>query len=244
MQRLPTLDVLKENLTSGFNPHPSSSASLEAWLELQTAGSPDPLALYNSYIHTTQNHALLEHTLSKFRLDYRYTNDTRYVELWILLGDSLPNPIELYIQILKEGIGTECALLYVSLARLYEYNKKFDDAESIFMLGIYRKAAPFHKLKQAYLDFIHRKPADKSNGISYEERRALPYLRADVLNVQETYTIVQCQTPAHSRSEIPRSAFKVTPKVENLYHSPSVTSSVIHFTPQPIRGRLPLQELS
>ena len=244
MHRLPTLDVLKENLASGLAAQPSSSGSLEAWLELQNAGSPDPLALYISYIHTTHNHALLEHTLNKFRQDSRYLNDIRYVELWILWGDSLPNPIDMYIQILREGIGTQCALLYVSLARLYEYNRKFDDAEGIYILGIYRKATPFYKLRQAYLDFILRKPTDKSNDISCEERRALPYLRAEALNEQEAYSPIKCQTPAHSRAEIPRSAFKVTPKVENLYHSPNVENSVIHFTPQPIRGRLPLQELS
>jgi hypothetical protein len=244
MHRLPTLDVLKENLASGLAAQPSSSGSLEAWLELQTAGSPDPLALYISYIHTTHNHALLEHTLNKFRQDSRYLNDMRYIELWILRGDSLPNPIGMYIQILQEGIGTQCALLYVSLARLYEYTRKFDDAEGIYILGIYRQASPFYKLRQAYLDFILRKPTDISNDISFEELRALPYLRAEALNEQEAYSPIKCQTPAHSRGEIPRSAFKVTPKVENLYHSPNVENSAIHFTPQPIRGRLPLQELS
>ena len=230
-------NIWKENPFNGLE-----TLDLIDNLEIITAGHPDPLAAYLSYIPNSKSN-FLEFTLQKFLSSPQYHNDFRYLKLWITYADSLDRPQDIYNFLLTRGIGKSCAVLYVALADIYESNYCYELAELAYLRAVISKALPFEKLSQCYSEFLDRKQGKNSIGqeISIEEVRSLPKLRELARAVSITPVASPQHTPKSERiyNRINISAFKNTPELEKLYHSPSDISAVAH-TPGLVNGRRPL----
>ncbi|OMJ66208.1 hypothetical protein SteCoe_37035 [Stentor coeruleus] len=230
-------EVWKENKISGRD-----QASLIEYLETITAGYPDPLAIYLPYVTDTKTN-MLEPVLNKFLTFPAYSNDSRYVKLWILYADSLEKPDEVYNFLFTRGIGKTCSIMYVALAEVYESYQWYENAELVYLKGLISKAQPFDKLNEFYEKFLIKNYGKRSIGqnISIEEIRAISYLKKAIQSISfspESYLEI---TPITNKaqSRISMSAYKSTPDLDKLYHSPN-DNKVILQRPGLINGRLPL----
>ncbi|PWN53074.1 hypothetical protein IE53DRAFT_339471 [Violaceomyces palustris] len=134
----------------------------------QNADSDDPLEAWNRYVKwcidnfpSGQNHEsglvpLLERATRTFRHSDQYTNDSRYLRLWILYARNVECARDVYNFLLANEIGTKLASLYEELAVVLEGQGIFDEANSTYRLGIARRANPIDRLKRRYAEFQQR----------------------------------------------------------------------------------------
>ncbi|KAJ8951176.1 hypothetical protein NQ314_007716, partial [Rhamnusium bicolor] len=125
----------------------------------------DPLENYYSYIswveqsypkhgHEGNLVPLLEHCLSLFENDKRYTNDRRFCKLWIKYFDLQQNPLELYHMMRAKGLCRGCADLYRAWAYYYEAAGDFQSANNVFEEGKRALAQPYEDLVNAHQNLI------------------------------------------------------------------------------------------
>lgn len=234
------LETWKENNFIGrdFN-------GIISYLEMVSAGHPDPLSAYLPYISDYKMN-LLEFVLRKFLTCGQYQNDVRYVKLWIIYANSTEKPDEVYLYLLQREIGKKCGVIYVALAESYEISQRYELAELAYLRGVISKALPFDKLSMSYTKFLERKQGKLSENqeISLEEHRALKHLRVYASNCCITPSISPQSSPisSQSHSEIRFSACKTTPDLEKIYQSPN-PASLNPRTPSLINGRRPLGQL-
>lgn len=230
-------EIWKENSISS-----KPASSLLDYLDTISAGHPDPLSAYLPYISDSKTN-LLEPVLNKFMPYVQYQNDSRYIQLWIIFADSTPRPEEIYYFLLHKSIGKRSSLLYVALADIFESYTWYDQAELTYLNGMLLKAEPLDRLTECYSKFKLKTEGKQRYGqqISVEELRSLPSLRRLSKKINVTPDVSPHTTPIVSRyqSRINLSAYKKTPELENLYHSP-YDSKVEPQTPGLINGRLPL----
>jgi hypothetical protein len=230
-------EVWKENSFSHKSP-----ANLLEYLETISAGHPDPLSAYLPYINDTKTN-LLHPVLHKFLHVPYYENDSRYIKLWIIYADSTGRPEEIYNYLLDRNIGKSSSLLHVALADIYEGYSWHDLAELVYLRAFLSKAEPQSKLHECYEKF-KAKTTGKTRyrqPISMEEIKSIPYLKELAFRKDLTPTASPHTTPViqKSQSRINLSAFKRTPDIERLYHSPC-DSKVEPQAPAMVHGRLPL----
>ena len=149
-------EIWKENKFNG-----NGVGELVLYLETVSAGYPDPLIAYLPYVSDNKTN-LLEYVLRKFLFTNQYSNDYRYIKLWIIYADSMEKPDEIYNYLLERNIGKACSILYVALADVYESYHWYDLAELIYLRGIINKAMPFQKTYDYYIEFFNRKQEKKS----------------------------------------------------------------------------------
>ncbi|KAJ8954375.1 hypothetical protein NQ318_011048 [Aromia moschata] len=125
----------------------------------------DPLENYYNYIswveqsypkhgHEGNLVPLLEHCLSLFENDKRYTNDRRFCKLWIKYFDLQQNPLELYHMMRAKGLCRGCADLYRAWAYYYEAAGDFQSANNVFEDGKRALAQPYEDLENAHQNLI------------------------------------------------------------------------------------------
>ncbi|KAJ8920747.1 hypothetical protein NQ315_004887, partial [Exocentrus adspersus] len=125
----------------------------------------DPLENYYNYIswieqsypkhgHEGNLIPLLEHCLSLFENDKRYTNDRRFCKLWIKYFDLQQNPLELYHMMRAKGLCRGCADLYRAWAYYYEAVGDFQNANNVFEDGKRALAQPYEDLENAHKNLI------------------------------------------------------------------------------------------
>uniref|UniRef100_V5GRK0 Mitotic checkpoint serine/threonine-protein kinase n=1 Tax=Anoplophora glabripennis TaxID=217634 RepID=V5GRK0_ANOGL len=125
----------------------------------------DPLENYYNYIswieqsypkhgHEGNLVPLLEHCLSLFENDKRYTNDRRFCKLWIKYFDLQQNPLELYHMMRAKGLCCGCADLYRAWAYYYEAVGDFQSANNVFEDGKRVLAQPYEDLENAHQNLI------------------------------------------------------------------------------------------
>lgn len=98
----------------------------------------------------------LQKCTQTFETDRRYRNDLRYLRVWLQLMDYVENPRALLKAMESNGIGTKHSLFYQAYALYYEKNKKFDEAEKMYYLGVQNLAEPLDELQKSYEQFLHR----------------------------------------------------------------------------------------
>ncbi|KAJ3404140.1 hypothetical protein HDU80_003241 [Chytriomyces hyalinus] len=142
-------------------------ASLEHAVAL-SAKQPvsDPLAAhvalldwYRQNYHASMPKAFLaaqENAARLFRKDPRYTNDVRFVSLWLNVSKLAPEPEDVFKYLESNGIGAFCAVYYIEYANLLEIRGKFKECDAIFAKGIVRKAAPLETLQRKQAAFQQR----------------------------------------------------------------------------------------
>ena len=134
----------------------------------------------------------------------------------------------------------------MALADVYESYRWFDLAELAYLKGLINKAEPFDRLTDCYNRFSMKSTESSSvnQSISIEEKRSLSYFRRMAREITITPTVSPQTTPIiqKTQSRINMSAYKNTPEIEKLYHSPNDAKLVPH-TPGLINGRLPLSSI-
>ena len=132
------------------------------------ADSDDPLEAWTKYVKwcidnypSGQTHEsglipLLERATRHFKDSEQYTNDPRYLRLWILYARNVECARDVYNFLLANEIGTKLASLYEELAVVLEGQHIYDEADAMYKLGIARRANPIDRIKRRYDEYKTR----------------------------------------------------------------------------------------
>lgn len=143
-------------------------------------GVQDVLDVYNRYIAWTIQHypssdshilPLVESTCRRFIGDPRYTQDIRYLKLWVTYTRSVERRENVWAFLEAKDIGTRHAVFYEEWAGAAEYlgrcvsllrggnsmlRGRKKKADEIYLLGIRRKALPVERIKARHQQFLSR----------------------------------------------------------------------------------------
>ncbi|CBI25444.3 unnamed protein product, partial [Vitis vinifera] len=113
----------------------------------------------------------LQKCAQTFETDRRYTNDMRYLRVWLQLMDFVDDPRGLLRTMEINHIGEKRALFYQAYALYYEKIKKFEEADKMYHLGVQNLAEPLEELQKSYEQFLHRLERHKNRRIQRQEGR-------------------------------------------------------------------------
>ena len=130
----------------------------------------DPLDIYDRYVRWTMDAypsaqatpasqllPLLERATKTFLSSSQYTNDSRYLKLWLLyIRFFSDTPREIFAFLSRHGVGQELALFYEEFAAWLEGAGRWAQAEEIYRLGLEREARPTARLTRKYNEFQQR----------------------------------------------------------------------------------------
>ena len=85
---------------------------------------------------------LLEKATRTFLSSAQYTNDRRYVRLWLLYADRCPQPADIFAFMQAHAIGRTVAAFYVAWARWCELVGRWRQAEEVLAMGVVCGAVP------------------------------------------------------------------------------------------------------
>ncbi|ORY31588.1 hypothetical protein BCR39DRAFT_558055 [Naematelia encephala] len=129
-------------------------------------GIQDLLDIYNQYVlFTVQHHPssdthlvpLLESTTRRFVADARYSQDVRYLKLWVMYTRHIVDRREdIWAFLESRDIGTRHAVFYEEWASSCETLGRKKKADEIYRLGIARRATPIERLKSRHQAFLAR----------------------------------------------------------------------------------------
>ncbi|PWY97970.1 hypothetical protein BCV70DRAFT_202461 [Testicularia cyperi] len=134
----------------------------------QNDDSDDPLEAWTRYVKwcidnypSGQTHEsglipLLERATRQFKDSEQYTNDPRYLRLWILYARNVECARDVYNFLLANEIGTKLASLYEELAVVLEGQRNYSEADDMYRLGIARRANPLDRIKRRYDEYKTR----------------------------------------------------------------------------------------
>lgn len=152
----------QELLQQQRNEHESAVTSAE------NAESDDPLEAWCAYVKWCIDNypsgkssesgvvPLLERATRTFKGNEQYTNDSRYLRLWILYAQHTDVPRDVFQFLLANEIGTRLAALYEELAVVLEGQGVYDEADATYKMGIARRATPLDRLKRRYNEYQER----------------------------------------------------------------------------------------
>ncbi|KAL8471429.1 hypothetical protein ACS0TY_028908 [Phlomoides rotata] len=106
-----------------------------------------------------------------FIADCRYSNDLRYLRVWLQLMDFVDNPKSVLRTMEKNRIGMKKSLFYQAYALYYEKMKRFDAAEKIYHLGVQNLAEPADELQKSYEQFLHRLERHNNKRVQLQGRK-------------------------------------------------------------------------
>ncbi|KAL5724288.1 hypothetical protein ACHQM5_007567 [Ranunculus cassubicifolius] len=124
-----------------------------------------------------------------FQADKKYRNDLRYVRVWIRLMDFVDDPRALFKTMEKNHIGTKQALFYQAYAMYLTKLKKFEEADSMYHLGVHNLAEPAGELQKSYEQFLRHMEQYKKKKTRHQERRAATaskHTHSPELEIKET----------------------------------------------------------
>nr|XP_018261155.1 BUB protein kinase [Kwoniella dejecticola CBS 10117]OBR83313.1 BUB protein kinase [Kwoniella dejecticola CBS 10117] len=141
-------------------------------------GIQDVLDVYNKYIlFVVQHHPssdshllpLLETTTRRFVNDARYTQDVRYLKLWVMYARQIERREEIWSFLESRDIGTKHSVFYEEWASSLEGLSRRKKADEIYRLGTARKASPLDRLKNRHKQFLERIMAPPSGVVPDDE---------------------------------------------------------------------------
>ncbi|KAM5556736.1 hypothetical protein ABKV19_024232 [Rosa sericea] len=156
----------------------------------------------------------LQKCAQSFQSDERYRNDPRYLRVWLKLMDFVEDPRELLRTMEANRIGTKHPLFYQAYALYYEKNKKFEEAEKMYHLGVQNHADPIEELEKAYEQFLQRMERHRKR--KHQEKRTTKRVtdRSGVSRInRERKNERECRIgdrPTEARHDGPRSKHQVT----------------------------------
>ncbi|XP_073147873.1 uncharacterized protein [Henckelia pumila] len=101
----------------------------------------------------------------------RYSNDLRYIRVWLQLMDFVDDPKGVLRTMEMNHIGMKKSLFYLAYALYYEKMKKFEAAEKIYHLGVQNVAEPVDELLKSYELFLHRMERHKNKIIQHQGQK-------------------------------------------------------------------------
>ncbi|GLC34411.1 hypothetical protein PLESTB_000731400 [Pleodorina starrii] len=138
----------------------------ELWAEITGYKGDDPLEPWQRYIKWMQEYGVgggkadllkvLEACTKELQKYPRYTNDIRFLRIWIQYADCLPDPDDVFLFLKENGIGRDFALYYEAYATYFELKGNFQGADAVYMDGIQRGVKQLERLKQKHNAFQQR----------------------------------------------------------------------------------------
>ncbi|KAL3521246.1 hypothetical protein ACH5RR_019395 [Cinchona calisaya] len=104
----------------------------------------------------------LQRCAQTFQTDRRYTNDLRFLRIWLQLMDFVDDPKSVLRTMEENCIGKKKSLFYQAYALYYEKMKKFEAADKMYHLGVQNLAEPVDELQKSYEQFLHRMERHKN----------------------------------------------------------------------------------
>ncbi|XP_026664936.2 uncharacterized protein LOC103718818 isoform X2 [Phoenix dactylifera] len=98
----------------------------------------------------------LQKCAQTFESDRKYRNDSRYLRVWIELMDYVDDAKVILRRMERNQIGLKRSMFYSAYALYYEKQKKFEEAEKMYHLGVQNLAEPVGELQKSYEKFLHR----------------------------------------------------------------------------------------
>ncbi|CAI4034399.1 hypothetical protein SMKI_10G1890 [Saccharomyces mikatae IFO 1815] len=156
----------------------------------------DPITLYLEYINWLNNAypqggnskqsgmlTLLERCLSHLKGLVRYKNDVRFLKIWfwyieLFTTNSFMESRDIFVYMLRNGIGSKLALFYEEFTNLLLQKQKFQYAMYILKLGIKNNAKP-NLVLEDQLSHLLRKLEEKN--IQLENEMLMDPLESIVL---------------------------------------------------------------
>lgn len=156
----------------------------------------DPINLYLEYIQWLNNAypqggnskqsgmlTLMERCLSHLKDLERYHNDVRFLKIWfwyieLFTKNSFMESRDIFMYMLRNGIGSKLALFYEEFTNLLLQTEKFQYAVNILQLGIENNARPNHVLEDRLYHLL-RKLEEKN--IQLESQALMDSLESTVL---------------------------------------------------------------
>jgi len=150
----------------------------------------DPLDVYDRYIKWTldaypsaqstpqsQLLPLLERATKHFLQSQHYSNDPRYLKIWLqyihLFSDA---PREAFVFLSRNGVGEGLALYYEEFAAWLESAGRWAQAEEVYKIGLDKEARPVERLTRKFGEFEQRKAAVPDD-VQQPASPALPAVR-------------------------------------------------------------------
>ncbi|CAI9091759.1 OLC1v1026868C2 [Oldenlandia corymbosa var. corymbosa] len=109
----------------------------------------------------------LQKCAQTFQTDRRYSNDLRYLRVWLQLMDFVDDPKSALRTMETNRIGLKKSLFYQAYALYFEKMKKFEAAEKMYHLGVQNLAEPLDELQKSYEQFLQRKEQYKNKKNRY-----------------------------------------------------------------------------
>ncbi|KAL1535487.1 hypothetical protein AAHA92_28260 [Salvia divinorum] len=110
----------------------------------------------------------LQKCAETFMTDRRYSNDMRYLRVWLQLMDIVEEPRAVLKTMEMNRIGLKKSVFYQAYALYYEKLKKFDAAEKIYHLGVQNLAEPADELQKSYEQFLCRLERAKNKRVQLQ----------------------------------------------------------------------------
>ncbi|RAL54920.1 hypothetical protein DM860_013616 [Cuscuta australis] len=114
----------------------------------------------------------LQKCAQTFETDRRYSNDLRYLRVWLQLLDYVDDPKAVLRNMENNRIGVKNALFYQAYALCYEKRKNYEAAEKVYHLGVQNLAEPLDDLQKSYDQFMIRLQKHKNKRIKCHERKS------------------------------------------------------------------------
>ena len=159
-----------ETLAAAAAPTPASEEDENAAWEARIAdeaGGGDPLDVWIKYIRWWQDRCVaggpvqqllpvLERCAFAFKEDPRYTDDARYLRVWISYADLVRDAEPIFDYLYGRRIGETHTLFWESWAAVLEAKRKLNAADKVFSRGIQMRAQPDGRLRRAHEQFQGR----------------------------------------------------------------------------------------
>ncbi|CAN6457413.1 unnamed protein product [Victoria cruziana] len=149
--------------------HSYLSREFEEVGRLQNHAVHDPiqpwLSLIQKYVHEfresngsnlSQLIKVLEEAISRFQEVDRYLDDMRFLKIWVIYADVIQDFKKVYEMMNEKGIGKAHSFLYEAYAVHLELMGRWDEAHTVYRLGISRNAKPLERLKKMHKLFLER----------------------------------------------------------------------------------------
>ncbi|XP_028761683.1 mitotic checkpoint serine/threonine-protein kinase BUB1 [Neltuma alba] len=99
---------------------------------------------------------LLQDCVRKFKHNVQYSNDIRFLKIWLLYMDASQDFNNVFKELLDSNVCANHSSLYVWSAYFFESKGRLHDAHTVYQLGISRNAEPIEWLKKAHKLFLNR----------------------------------------------------------------------------------------
>ncbi|GAB7341059.1 hypothetical protein MBLNU457_7380t2 [Dothideomycetes sp. NU457] len=200
----------------------------------------DPLDVYDRYIKWTldaypsaqstpqsQLGPLLERATKHFLQSQHYSNDPRYLKIWLqyihLFSDA---PREAFVFLSRNGVGQGLALYYEEFAAWLESAGRWTQAEEVYRIGLEKEARPVERLTRKFGEFEQRKAAVPED-VQQPASPALPAVRPALAAKVDPFAGVTGSNDGQQQQSRPAAASKKKANKMSIFSDESAAAPSI-----------------